>query len=73
MPHPTKTVARAVPPVETAELTIRAEGGAVHMELSAAETLVGFTGTPGTAAQQQNLKVAGENLKHGEALVRFNP
>ena len=66
--------AGAVPPVGTAELRIRAEGATVRVELSAAaETLVGFTGTPGTAAQQQDLKVAGENLKHGEALVRFNP
>lgn len=66
--------AGAVPPVGTADLRIRAEAGSVQVELSAAaQTLVGFTGTPGDATQKEDLKVAAENLKHGEALVRFNP
>ena len=64
----------AVPPVGTADLTIRTEGAAVQVELTAAaQTLVGFTGTPGDATQREDLKAAEANLKQGEALVRFNP
>ena len=66
--------AGAVPPVGTADLSIHADAATVQVTLSAAaQTLVGFTGTPGDATQQEDLKVAAENLKHGEALVRFNP
>ncbi|WP_295456950.1 DUF2796 domain-containing protein [uncultured Thiodictyon sp.] len=64
----------AVPPLGTADLSIHVNGSTVKVELSAAaQTLVGFSGAPTDAASREVLKVAEENLKHGEALVRFNP
>ncbi|WP_295390323.1 DUF2796 domain-containing protein [uncultured Thiodictyon sp.] len=64
----------AVPALGTADLSIHADGSTVTVELSAAaQTLVGFSGAPTDAASREVLKVAEENLKHGEALVRFNP
>jgi hypothetical protein len=64
----------AVPPLGTADLSIHADGQSVKVELSAAaQTLIGFSGAPREAAQREALKIAEENLKHGEALVRFNP
>ena len=64
----------AVPPDGTANLSIRVEAGTVQVELSAsALTLVGFTGAPADTAQRGDLKLAAENLRRGDALVRFNP
>jgi hypothetical protein len=63
-----------VPAVGTVDLSLRAEGKTVQVELSAAApTLVGFSGTPVDADQKETLKIAKENLTHGEVLVRFNP
>jgi hypothetical protein len=63
-----------VPAVGTVDLSIRAEGKTVQVELSAApQTLVGFSGAPVDADQKETLKIARENLMHGEVLVRFNP
>ena len=64
----------AVPPVGTADLSIHADGSTVTADVSAAAlTFVGFTGAPADAAQREVVKIAEENLKHGEALIRFNP
>ena len=63
-----------VPAVGTVDFSIRADGKIVQVELSAAPpTLVGFSGSPVDADQRETLKIAKENLSHGEALVRFNP
>lgn len=62
------------PAAGTATLSIRADGGTIHADLSApALTLVGFTGSPGNAAQRQDLALAVHNLKTGDAVIRFNP
>lgn len=62
------------PPAGTANLSIRAEGGTVLVEFSApALTMVGFTDAPENPTQREDLKLAAENLKKGDALVRFNP
>ncbi len=64
----------ALPPVGTADLVIRIQGPRVEARLSAAaQTLVGFTGAPADAVQRDELKTAAENLRHGDALIRFNP
>lgn len=68
------TAGAGVPPVGTVDLSIRAEGRTVQVELSAAApTLVGFSGPPVDADQKETLNIAQENLTHGEVLVRFNP
>ena len=62
------------PAAGTAILSIRADGGTIRVDLSApALTLVGFTGSPGNAAQRQDLELAADNLKTGDAVLRFNP
>jgi hypothetical protein len=61
------------PQAGTAELSIRAEGGTVQVVWSApALTLVGFAGAPGNPGQEDDLRLARENLKTGDGLVRFN-
>ena len=63
-----------VPPTGTVNLSIRVDGGTVQVDLSAAAlTLVGFNGAPASLAQRQDLELAQENLRKGDALVRFNP
>lgn len=66
--------APALPPIGTADLVIRIQGPRVEVRLSAAaQTLIGFTGAPADATQRDELKTAAENLKRGDALIRFNP
>lgn len=63
-----------VPAVGTVDISIRAEDRTVQVELlAAAPTLVGFSGPPVDTDQKETLKIAKENLTHGEVLVRFNP
>lgn len=60
-------------PAGTARLSFRTEGPIVRVEFSApALTMVGFTGTPENPAQREDLQFAAENLRAGNALVRFN-
>jgi hypothetical protein len=62
-----------LPAAGTANLSIRIDGAAVLVDLSAAaQTLVGFTGSPGNAAQRADLRLAAENLGHADALIRLN-
>jgi hypothetical protein len=54
-------------------LSLVAEGREVRAELSApAETLVGFARKPASAEERATLALAAENLKTGDALVRFD-
>jgi hypothetical protein len=55
-------------------LHIQGSGGDLKVDLSApALTLVGFAGRPTTTTQRADLRLATENLRNGNALVRFNP
>lgn len=63
----------AAPPIGTAALDIRVQGQTVMVTLkAAAETLIGFSGPPADAAQREDLRLAAANLRHGDALIRFN-
>ena len=58
----------------TATLAIRAQGKSVDVELRGpAAYLVGFERAPRTAEERATLELAVENLRSGDALVRFNP
>jgi len=55
-------------------LHIQGSDGDLQVDLSApALTLVGFAGRPTTPTQRADLQLATENLRNGNALVRFNP
>ncbi len=56
-----------------AHLRIVIDGQRVRAELVApAATLVGFAHVPSTAIETERLRLAGENLKAGDGMVRFN-
>lgn len=57
----------------TATLSIKGMGPEVQVELSGpAGSLVGFEHAARTDEERETLALAGENLKTGDALVRFN-
>ncbi|WP_201095896.1 ZrgA family zinc uptake protein [Thiocystis minor] len=57
----------------TARMTINADGPEVLVDLSApAATLVGFEHAPATADERETLRLARENLKAGDGMIRFN-
>ncbi len=56
-----------------AHLDINVEGSEIAVKLSApSATLVGYERAPQTPDERQTLRLAAENLKTGDALVRFN-
>ena len=56
-----------------ARLTIAAAGSGVVVELTGpAVTLIGFEHAPVTADERATLRLAKENLKTGDAMIRFN-
>lgn len=57
----------------TARIALNADGPDVLVELSApAATLVGFEHAPTTADERETLRLARENLKAGDGMIRFN-
>ncbi|AFL75139.1 ZrgA family zinc uptake protein [Thiocystis violascens] len=74
------TSARESPPRQptahvqgTARIAMNADGPDVLVELSApAVTLVGFEHAPATADERETLRLARENLKAGDGMIRFN-
>lgn len=60
---------------DTATITITGTGTGPTIEvklIGPAASMVGFTRAPATAEERQTLELATENLKTGDALVRFN-
>lgn len=57
----------------TSRIAINADGPNVLVELSApAATLVGFEHAPATADERETLRLAKENLKAGDGMIRFS-
>jgi hypothetical protein len=55
------------------DLTITGEGGDIRVELvGEVASLVGFEGPPSTEEERAALRITRENLKIGDALVRFS-
>ncbi|MGA7981954.1 MAG: DUF2796 domain-containing protein [Chromatiaceae bacterium] len=56
-----------------ATITVMADGDDVHVELAAsAASLVGFEHPPETSGEWDTLRLATENLRTGDGLIRFN-